>query len=70
MEFHAHVRFASHSVYIETDGDRIRCFKYRRGQCDWEVFYDSEAAAEWILIPLEDFEYRFQEYSSPESDPI
>lgn len=61
MDFQAHLRFSTHSVYIETLEDRIRCFKYRRSQCDWAVFYDQESAAEWILEPLEDVEYRFVE---------
>ena len=63
QDFRAHLRLREHSVYVHYNSldSTISCFKYRSGQCEWEIFTDIELASDWMIEPLADFEYRFTE---------
>lgn len=64
-EFIAQMRLPTHTAHIHYDQDRgvIRVFKYRTGQCDFEIFAadDIDLVADYITEKFEDFGYQFQE---------
>lgn len=59
----AQVRFRDHAVHIEldTDTDRIVCFKHDHSRCDWAVFTcdQEDQAREWIITELPRGSYQF-----------
>ena len=58
IEYLGHIRFRTHAVAVSRDcHDRLHCFKYNRGRCDWDIFDDPDTAGDWMLEPLPTITY-------------
>lgn len=64
-QFIAQMRMPTHTAHIHYDQDRgiIRVFKYRHGQCDFDVFTSDsiDQVADYITEKFQDWGYCFQE---------
>lgn len=64
-QFIAQMQMPTHTAHIHYDQDRgiIRVFKYRQGQCDFDVFTSDsiDEVADYITEKFQDFGYCFQE---------